>query len=64
MRTNIDIDERLLHCVREAYGFSTKKQAVHEGLEMLMKVKRQAKILEFEGKLKWSGDLEQMRRDG
>jgi len=44
-----------------ATGFSTKKEAVEEGLRMLVKLYKQSNIKNFRGKLKWEGDLDEMR---
>lgn len=63
MRTNIDIDDKLLAAAMQASGRKTKRETVHEALEMLVRVKRdQARIRELYGKLKWEGDLDAMRR--
>jgi hypothetical protein len=47
----------------KASGYRTKKKAIEEGLRLLIEVRRQKKIRAFRGKLKWSGDLDKMRRD-
>jgi hypothetical protein len=47
----------------ELSGFRTKKDAVEAGLKLLVKFSRQAKVKNFRGKLKWSGDLDKMRTD-
>lgn len=44
-------------------GLSTKKDAVHEGLELLVQRGKQREIRKFRGKLKWEGDLQEMRSD-
>ena len=41
----------------------TKKEAVHEGLKLLIQRKKQERIRDLRGKLSWKGDLEQMRSD-
>lgn len=44
------------------YGnYSTKKEAVHEALKLLVQRNKQTRIREFRGKLKWEGDLDEMR---
>ena len=42
-------------------GLSTKKEAVELGLKALIKLNRQASIRALRGKLKWEGNLEEMR---
>ncbi len=63
MRTNIDIDDTLLNEAMAATGSSTKKDTVHQALELLVQVrKNQARIRELYGKIQWEGDLDAMRR--
>jgi len=61
MRTNIDIDDKLMEKAIMHGGFSTKKEAVHEGLKLLVDREKQRRIRSYRGKLKWEGDLEKMR---
>jgi hypothetical protein len=44
-------------------GMKTKKQAVEERLKLLISMKKQEKIRELRGKLKWEGNLDEMRTD-
>jgi Arc/MetJ family transcription regulator len=62
-RTNIVIDDKLMKDVLKATGLKTKREAVEEGLRMLLRVRRQAEIKRFRGKLHWDGDLDAMRTD-
>ncbi|NOS90228.1 MAG: type II toxin-antitoxin system VapB family antitoxin [Methylococcaceae bacterium] len=64
MRTNIMIDETLMADVLSATGVKTKREAVELGLKTLLMLKQQEAIKAFKGRLKWEGDLEQMRTDG
>ncbi len=61
MRTNIEIDDKLMGDVLKATGLSTKKDAVELGLKTLIRLKKQENIKNFRGQLKWSGDLDNMR---
>lgn len=63
MRTNIIIDDTLMADVLKATGVKSKREAVELGLKTLLMLKRQEGIKAFKGKLKWDGDLEQMRTD-
>lgn len=63
MRTNIEIDDSLLADAMRATGAKTKREAVELGLASLVKLKRQEKMRNYRGKLRWVGDLEQMRLD-
>lgn len=61
MRTNIEIDDRLMADALKATGLSTKKEAVELGLKALIKLNNQSSIRALRGKLKWEGDLDEMR---
>lgn len=61
MRTNIEIDDKLMRDVLKATGLKTKKDAVELGLTTLMRLKNQEKIRATRGKLSWTGDLNEMR---
>lgn len=63
MRTNIIIDDALMADVLKATGVKSKREAVELGLKALLMLKQQEGIKAFKGKLKWDGDLEQMRID-
>ena len=63
MRTNIVIDDKLMSDALKATGLQTKKEAVEEGLKTLIRLRRQGDIRSLRGKLKWEGDLEDMRSD-
>ena len=62
MRTNIEIDDKLMNDALEASGLKTKKAVVEQALRTLIKLKKQEEIKRFRGKLEWSGDLDDMRR--
>ncbi len=63
MRTNVVIDDDLMRSAIKLSGLKTKKDAIEEGLKLLVLRSRQVKIRDFRGKLKWQGDLDGMRRD-
>jgi Arc/MetJ family transcription regulator len=63
MRTNIVIDDQLMADALKATGIKTKREVVEMGLKTLIKLKQQEKIKAFKGKLKWDGNLEEMRCD-
>ena len=63
MRTNIEIDDNLMSDALAMTGVRTKKEAVELGLKTLIKLKKQERIKQFKGKLRWEGDLEEMRTD-
>lgn len=61
MRTNIVIDDKLMAEALKATGLSTKKEAVEQGLQLLIRRNKQQAIRKLKGKLKWDGDLDEMR---
>ena len=63
MRTNLVIDDKLMADALKATGLQTKRETVEEGLKTLIRLKQQADIRSLRGKLKWEGDLEDMRTD-
>ena len=61
MRTNIDIDDRLMEEAMKSSGSRTKRAAVEAGLKLLIQTHAQASIRRLRGKVKWEGDLERSR---
>ena len=61
MRTNIDIDDRLMEEAMKSSGSRTKRAAVEAGLRILVQTLAQASIRRLRGKVKWEGDLERSR---
>lgn len=61
-RTNIDLDEKLVEEALKLTSFKTKKQLVNFALEEFVRRKKRKSILELEGKVKWEGNLEEMRQ--
>lgn len=62
MRTNIDIDDKLLAAAAEALGTKTKKATVEAALERAVRRHLQKRVLELQGTVEWVGDLDEMRR--
>ncbi|MCZ8215338.1 MAG: type II toxin-antitoxin system VapB family antitoxin [Cyclobacteriaceae bacterium] len=61
MRTNIDIDDDLLADVMERSEAKTKKEAVEMALQLFRRMLAQRDLLELRGKVKWDGDLDELR---
>jgi Arc/MetJ family transcription regulator len=61
MRTNIDIDDKLLAAAMAATGLSTKRATVEEGLRLLVRLRGQVEAFEDLAGLGWEGDLAAMR---
>jgi len=62
MRTNIDIDDRLMRQAMKSSRSRTKRAAVEAGLRLLVQTRAQAKIRRLRGKIRWEGDLDKSRR--
>jgi Arc/MetJ family transcription regulator len=63
MRTNVVIDDELMEKAMKLAGTRTKRETVEEGLRLLVRLRRQKNVRRIRGKLRWQGDLEEMRRD-
>lgn len=63
MRTNIIIDDELMDEAKKLSGLRTKRAVVENGLRLLIQLKKQERLKQLRGKLKWVGDLDEMRRD-
>ena len=63
MRTNVVIDDKLMETALKLSGLQTKRDTIEAGLKLLVAFKRQAKTINFRGKLKWVGNLDKMRSD-
>jgi Arc/MetJ family transcription regulator len=61
-RTNVELDEKLVKEAMKLTGIDTKKELINYALiELVRKIKRKG-ILELEGKVKWEGNLGEMRK--
>ncbi len=63
MRTNIEIDDRLMKDTLKATGLKTKREVVDLALKELLRLKKQLGFRRLRGKIDWQGDLEEMRLD-
>jgi len=63
VRTNVVIDDDLMTSALKASGKRTKKEAIEEGLRLLVRMRDQEEIRGFRGKLTWTGNLDEMRSD-
>lgn len=61
MRTNIVIDDKLMRDTLKATGARSKREVVELGLRTLLRLRQQAEIRKFRGRLAWEGDLGAMR---
>jgi len=57
MRTNIEIDDKLMKAAMKAAGVKTKKDAVTEALRRMVQIKRQSRINDLVGKVEFWEDV-------
>ena len=62
MRTNIEIDDRVLHEAQELIGARTKREAVDVALREMVARHRRIGVLDLRGRVRWEGDLDESRR--
>jgi len=55
MRTNIEIDDKLMKQAMKASGATTKRAVVEASLRQMVQLKEQAKIRGLFGKVVWRG---------
>ena len=63
MRTNVVLDDYVMNTALEIGGLKTKKATIENALKLFIQVKGQQKIKGLRGKIKWEGNLDEMRRD-
>ncbi len=63
MRTNIEIDDKLMKDALRYTGAKTKREAVELGLRQLVQLGKQVEVRKMRGRLQWEGDLAAMRND-
>jgi Arc/MetJ family transcription regulator len=62
LRTNVELDEKLLAEAMKLTRIKTKKETVNLALEELVRKMKRKKMLDLEGKVHWEGDLDEMRK--
>lgn len=60
-RTNIVLDDKLIEQGKKLTGAKTSKALVHLALKNLVRQEKQKRILALEGKVTWTGNLDEMR---
>ena len=58
MRTNIDIDDRLMRQAMRSSNARTKRAVVEEALRLLIQTRGQSGLRRLRGKVVWNGDLD------
>lgn len=62
MRTNIEIDDELMSEAQALIGAKTKRETVDHALRELVARQKRLGILELRGRIRWEGDLDEMRQ--
>lgn len=62
LRTNIELDEKLVKEGLRLTRKKTKKELVNHALRELVSRLKRKKILELEGRVKWTGKLSDLRK--
>lgn len=60
-RTNIELDDKLVEEAMKLTHKKTKKEVVNYALDELVKKLKRKKLLELEGQVEWTGNLDEMR---
>jgi Arc/MetJ family transcription regulator len=63
MRTNIELDDKLLSQVKSLSKSKTKRETVERALKVYLRWLKRQEILALRGKVTWEGDLDNMRSD-
>ncbi len=62
-RTVIDIEDDVLEKAQKMTGINKKVDIVNYALKKLVEQKELEEILKLKGKIEWTGDLEEMRKE-
>lgn len=63
MQQPVSVNQTLLEQATQLMGVNSPTVAVEEALKTVIRLKQQAKVKDYFGKLAWEGDLETMRLD-
>ena len=61
-KTNVVLDDDLLAKCRKETGIGTIRALIDHALRELLRHRRQRKVLELKGNVKWEGDLDAWRK--
>jgi Arc/MetJ family transcription regulator len=61
MRTNIELDEKLVNEAMRISGITTKKALVNRALQQFIDSMDLKELLDYQGSGIWEGNLEEMR---
>ena len=61
MRTNVEINDKLMDEILRLTKIKTKKEVIDKALHFYARLLKQRDILNLRGNVKWDGDLNDMR---
>jgi Arc/MetJ family transcription regulator len=61
MRTTLNVDDEALTSAMQAAPGKTKTDVINEALREFARRRRVQELLKFEGKVRWEGDLNELR---
>jgi Arc/MetJ family transcription regulator len=62
LRTTLNLDDEALAGALQMTPGKTKTEVINEALREYTRRRRLQGLLKFEGKMRWEGDLDQLRR--
>jgi Arc/MetJ family transcription regulator len=62
MRTTLNLDDEALASAMRVAEHRTKTEVINEALREYARRRRLRGLLKFEGKARWEGDLDELRR--
>ncbi len=62
MRTNVEIDDKLMKKAQKLSNIKTKREVIEKALEQYVKALQRKDMLNIRGKIDWDGNLEEMRK--
>lgn len=62
LRTNIELDAELVNEAMKLTQMKTEKALVNYALKELVRKAKRKHLLAFEGKVRWEGNLNEMRK--
>lgn len=62
MRTNIEINNKLISKAKRLSKLKTKREIVNSALENFVSTLNKRTLLNLKGKITWEGDLKEMRK--
>lgn len=64
MRTNIEIDDKLMKDALRLTKLKTKKEVINRALKEYVKYQKRLQLSALQGEVTWIGDLNKMRKNG